>query len=169
MESFLDIALYNYKSQVQVLISVVAAMFFGGLIGMEREYANKPAGFRTHMLVAGAAALLVGLADALMHRFTSEVYGEILRTDPMRIVEAIITGVSFLGAGTIFRSGENNFVKGLTTAASLLLVSSIGIAIALNQYILATGVTSISLIVLRTMRFIDKQIEKKFNTNNFND
>lgn len=158
MDYFINTVLTDLKSQVDVLISVILAMFFGGLIGIEREYADKPAGFRTHMLVAGAAALLVGLGDALMHRFTSEVYGDVLRTDPMRIVEAIITGVSFLGAGTIFYRGENNLVKGLTTAASLLLVSGVGIAIALNQYILAFGVTMISLMVLRLMRFIDKQI-----------
>jgi putative Mg2+ transporter-C (MgtC) family protein len=152
----------NFKAQIQVLISVIVAMFLGGLIGIEREYAEKPAGFRTHMLVAGSAALLVGLADALMHRFTSEVYGEVLRTDPLRIVEAVITGVSFLGAGTIFRRGEDNLVKGLTTAASLLLVSGIGIAIALNQFILAVGVTLISFMVLRLLHFIEKKMEKKF-------
>jgi putative Mg2+ transporter-C (MgtC) family protein len=162
MDFFINTLLADLHAQVDVLISVIMAMFFGGLVGIEREYADKPAGFRTHMLVAGAAALLVGLADGLMHRFTSEVYGDMLRTDPMRIVEAIITGVSFLGAGTIFRRGENNLVKGLTTAASLLLVSGIGIAIALNQFVLAFGVTSISLMVLRLMRFIDKKIEKKF-------
>jgi putative Mg2+ transporter-C (MgtC) family protein len=162
MDYFINTLLTDLHTQVDVLISVVVAMFFGGLIGIEREYADKPAGLRTHMLVAGAAALLVGLGDALTHRFTSEVYGDILRTDPMRIIEAIITGVSFLGAGTIFYRSENNLVKGLTTAASLLLVSGVGIAIALNQYILAFGVTLISIVVLRIIRLIDKKIEKKF-------
>jgi putative Mg2+ transporter-C (MgtC) family protein len=162
MDFSVDTLIGDLNAQIQVLVTVSVAMLLGGLIGIEREYANKPAGFRTHMLVAGSAALLVGLADALMHRFTSEAYGDVLRTDPVRIVEAIITGVSFLGAGTIFRRGEDSLVKGLTTAASLLLVSSIGIAVALNQYVLALGVTLMSLIVLRLLHFIEKKLEKKF-------
>ena len=74
---------------------------------------------RCQMLVAGASALFVGLADALMQRFLIETNTQIT-TDPIRIVEAIVTGISFLGAGTIFRSKRNEEIEGLTTAASIL-------------------------------------------------
>lgn len=144
-----------FQEQLQYLLSVAIAMVLGGLLGFEREIANKPAGFRTHMLVAGAAALLIGLGDVLAQRFSLESYNEALRIDPIRIVEAIITGISFLGAGTIFRRESGGMVEGLTTAASILLASGIGIAVALQQYVLAVGVTVLSLLVLRAMRYVD--------------
>jgi putative Mg2+ transporter-C (MgtC) family protein len=132
---------------------IALAMLLGGLIGIEREFANKPAGFRTHMLVAGAAALFVGLGDALLGRFDPVAFPTIIQSDPIRIVEAIITGISFLGAGTIFRRTEQ--VEGLTTAASILLSSALGISVALQQYALAFGVTLLALIVLRGLRLVE--------------
>lgn len=80
-------------------------MALGGVIGLECELSVKPAGLRTHMLVGGAAALFLGLADILAFKFSDKVYAEALRIEPIRIVGAIITGISFLGAGTIFRDG----------------------------------------------------------------
>lgn len=138
---------------------VALAMLLGGFIGVERELADKPAGFRTHMLVAGAAALLVGLGDALIHRFNVTA-GDGLRSDPIRIVEAIITGISFLGAGTIFRrTDQKEHVEGLTTASSILLSSAIGISVALRQFVLAIGVTLLALIVLRGLIFLQNWID----------
>jgi putative Mg2+ transporter-C (MgtC) family protein len=141
-------------SQLQILLETVAAMLLGGVIGLEREIANRPAGFRTHMLVSGAAALLVGLGDALVSRFGAG--DALLRTDPIRIVEAIVTGVSFLGAGTIFRRGGEH-VEGLTTAASLLLSAAIGIAVAVRQWTVAIGVVLIALLVLRGVGVLEKR------------
>ena len=148
----------EWNPQFELILNIAIAILLGGLIGLEREIANRPAGFRTHMLVAGAAALLVGLADVLAHRFTVEDYAEVLRIDPIRIVEAIITGVSFLGAGTIFRRSQDEVIVGLTTAASILLASAIGIAVALEQYILAIGVTILCLIVLKMMSYIEHRV-----------
>jgi putative Mg2+ transporter-C (MgtC) family protein len=144
-------------SQWRILLDTAIAMALGGLIGIEREIANRPAGFRTHMLVAGAAALLVGLGDALMMRFI-EGPGALPRTDPIRVVEAIVTGVSFLGAGTIFRRVRGEQVEGLTTAASLLLTAAIGIATALRQWVLALGVVAITLVVLRGLRTLEARL-----------
>lgn len=152
----LDTLFANISDQMGLLLRVAIAMVLGALIGIEREYADKPAGLRTHMLVAGAAALLVGLADVLAQRFTAETYAEILRADPIRIVEAVITGVSFLGAGTIFRRNDAG-VEGLTTAASLLVVSAIGIAVALDQFVLALCVTVLGFVVLRLIRIFEQR------------
>jgi len=136
-----------------VLVQVAIAMALGGVVGIEREMSNKPAGFRTHMLVAGAAALFIGLADALSLKFSTEAYAQWLRIEPIRIVGAIITGISFLGAGTIFRD-KGGAIEGLTTAASILFVSAIGIAVALNLLILALSVTALVLFVLVAMRLV---------------
>ena len=158
MQEFISSLLAQYHEQFAILIDVAIAMALGGLIGLEREIAEKPAGFRTHTLVAGAAALLVGLSDILLQRFSVEIYDGILRTDPIRIVEAIITGISFLGAGTIFRSRDDQTVEGLTTAASILVASTIGISVSLDQYVLAIGVTLLSLFVLRIVKILQQRV-----------
>jgi len=150
----LEILATDIGPQLDVLAQVAIAMLLGGAVGIERELSNKPAGFRTHMLVAGAAALFIGLADALAARFASEAYANVVRIEPMRIVGGIITGISFLGAGTIFRAKDGP-IEGLTTAASILLVSAIGIAVALNQLVLALSVTVLVLLVLTTMKFVE--------------
>jgi putative Mg2+ transporter-C (MgtC) family protein len=145
----------NLEAQVHIYLDVLIAMMLGGLIGFEREAAQKPAGFRTHTLVAGSAAFLVGLSDVLVTSFAGDSTGEHVRTDPIRIVEAIVTGIAFLGAGTIFRSASGKSVEGLTTAASILLVAAIGICIALEQYLLGIAVTLTALAVLRVIRLIE--------------
>lgn len=158
MYEIISIQYAQYQGQLSILLNVAIAMVLGGFIGVEREFAHKPAGFRTHTLVAGVAALLVGLSDILLERFTVEVYSGILRTDPLRIVESIITGISFLGAGTIFRSRDENSVEGLTTAASILIASAVGISVALNQFVLAVGVTVLSLFILRMVKLLQVRI-----------
>jgi putative Mg2+ transporter-C (MgtC) family protein len=147
----------EYITQLEIIGEVALAMLLGGLIGLEREIADKPAGFRTQMLVAGAAALLVGLADALMARYLVSGNPQIT-ADPIRIVEAIVTGISFLGAGTIFRSKEGEQVEGLTTAASILLSAAIGISVAVRQFVIAVGVTLLALLVLRALGFVEKRV-----------
>jgi putative Mg2+ transporter-C (MgtC) family protein len=153
----------SWLGQFEIIGEVALAMLLGGMIGFERESANKPAGFRTHMLVAGAAALLVGLGDSLLSRFNVGTAVN-LSSDPIRIVEAIITGISFLGAGTIFRRDKGQEVEGLTTAASLLLSSAIGISIALRQFFLAIGITILALLVLRGLMFIEKWAQRRGRT-----
>jgi putative Mg2+ transporter-C (MgtC) family protein len=148
--------LAQWEAQWLILRDVAIAMVLGGLIGAEREFASKPAGFRTHTLVAGAAALLMGISDILVESFGIELYSGTVRADPIRIVEAIITGISFLGAGTIFRSDNGKGVEGLTTAASILVSSAVGITAALNQWVLAVGVTLFSLLMLRIVKLIVK-------------
>ncbi len=147
--------------QLQIIGEVALAMLLGGLIGLEREVANRPAGFRTHMLVAGAAALFVGLGDVLVAHFSTSKLAPLIRSDPYRIIGAIVTGISFLGAGTIFRRHQSEHIEGLTTAASILLASAVGISIALRQMVLALGITILVLLVLRGLRFIEKWLGSK--------
>ena len=144
----------DWSTQLYILGEVTLAIVLSGLIGLERELAGKPAGFRTQMLVAGSAALLVGLGEVLLARFSAGGDGSLIRADPIRIVEAVITGVSFLGAGTIFsRGGEQ--VEGLTTAATLLLSGALGICVALRQLLLAVGVTLLTLILLHSLQRVE--------------
>jgi putative Mg2+ transporter-C (MgtC) family protein len=150
----------NWMMQLEIVGEVGLAMLLGGAIGFEREVADKPAGFRTQMLVAGSAALLVGLADAMLLRFIIEGKTNVT-ADPIRIVEAIVTGISFLGAGTIFRKTASEQVQGLTTAASILLCAAVGISVALRQFALAVGVTLLALIVLKGLTGVEAWMTKK--------
>jgi putative Mg2+ transporter-C (MgtC) family protein len=151
----------DWLAQLTIIGEVALGILLGGIIGIEREVANKPAGFRTHMLVAGAAALLVGLGDALIRRFGASVDSELISSDPIRIVGAVITGISFLGAGTIFRHARTQQVEGLTTAASLLFSGAIGISVALQQFVLAFGATVLAVTVLRGLKLIEARIKRR--------
>ena len=116
----------NWQLQLQLVGTMLVAMVLGGAIGYEREMKNRPAGFRTHMLVAGAAALLVGLVDLLAHRYSAEVYSDLVRIDPIRLIEAMVAAVGFLGAGTIVH--QKGGVTGLTSAALFATASARRIA-----------------------------------------
>lgn len=144
--------------QYQILAYIALAMLLGAAIGLEREIEDKPAGLRTHMLVAGAAALLVALSDVMVLHFAVVVGGGLVRSDPVRIIEAVITGVSFLGAGTIIRLGSTRQVEGLTTAASILFAAALGVCVALSQLVLAAGATALVLVTLRGVGFIEHRM-----------
>jgi putative Mg2+ transporter-C (MgtC) family protein len=136
----------NWQRELWVLLDVFIAMILGGLVGLERERQHKPAGLRTHMLIAGAANVLVFLSISLSERSVDMIDDSVIGMDPIRIIQAIIVGVSFIGAGTIFKSekgGES--LKYLTTAASILFTTAIGIGVALDHYILSVGLTLIVL------------------------
>ena len=148
----MDLIDTNWMAQVELGIRITLAVFLGAVIGLERELAHRPAGLRTHAILAGASAMLVGLGDAMLAHFVSVSSRDLLQVDPMRIVQAVVTGVSFLGAGTIFRDGNTATIEGLTTAASLLLVAAIGIAVATAQVVLAVYVTGLTLVLLRVLR-----------------
>lgn len=150
----------GWSVQLLIVAEVAFAMLLGGVIGFERELANKPAGFRTHMLVSGAAALLVGMGDILVAQFAEDAGKDLIQADPFRIIGAVVSGISFLGAGTIFRGGGQQ-VEGLTTAASLLVSASIGVAIGSRQWVLAVGVTLLTLAVLRALMIVERAIAKR--------
>ena len=129
---------------------IALACLLAGSVGLERESGGKPAGFRTHMILGGAAALLVVCGKWLIRDGILEGPEEALRYDPIRIIEAVIVGVSFIGAGTILKlsDGEKGErVKYLTTAASLLFSAGIGICVAIERYVIAVGVTVLILLI----------------------
>jgi putative Mg2+ transporter-C (MgtC) family protein len=139
--------------ELQMLGKIVVAALLGGIVGIEREFAERPAGLRTHMLVGGTAAFFVMLSNLLLDSFEPR---DILTADPVRVVEAIVVGISFLGAGTIFKYRDHGeqVVEGLTTSASILSVAAIGIAIALDAYILAVGVAILNLFINSGLMYI---------------
>ena len=153
----MDFVDLNWQTQLQTVGSVLIAAILGGIVGMERELADRPAGLRTHAILAAAACLLVSLPDALLEYYAAEAAPNILRADPIRVVEAVVTGTAFLGAGTIFRAGNRGSVEGLTTAASLLLVGAIGITVALRQLLTAVLVTILILLLLRAARWFKRE------------
>jgi putative Mg2+ transporter-C (MgtC) family protein len=150
-----------YQIQFQILAYVALAMLLGAAIGLEREIEDKPAGLRTHMLVAGAAALLVALGDVMIKHFNVALGSELVRSDPIRIIQAVITGVSFLGAGTIIRHSSTHQVEGLTTAASILFAAAVGVCAALSQLVLAVGVTALVLVTLRGVGHFEQWLEQR--------
>ena len=144
------------QDDLPILMRLTVALALAGILGWERESTGKAAGLRTHMLVGVGAALFVVLGELIVLRF--QQYGELVRFDPIRVVEAVVTGISFLGAGTIFvarNREEGESVKGLTTAASILTTAAVGITVGLEHYVLATGTTVLLFIVLRVLQFFD--------------
>ncbi|MFO7635797.1 MAG: MgtC/SapB family protein [Clostridia bacterium] len=128
----------------EVVIRIVCAMIFGGLIGYEREYRKMPAGFRTHILVCVGAALVMVTSEFMLTRFSG-----IVNLDPARLGAQVISGIGFLGAGTILR--DRFRVTGLTTAASLWAVACIGLAVGIGYYFMATIAT---LLIFGTLTFL---------------
>jgi len=119
----------------EILLRLILTLVFGGLIGFEREVVHKPAGIRTHMLVCLGSALFV------------LVTLETLPNESGRIIAGIATGVGFLGAGTIFKAKDD--VHGLTTAASIWVVSAVGLAIGLGYYLMTIPAVVLILITLQ--------------------
>lgn len=133
--------------QLYILLDVALALALGGILGLEREWKKKPAGLRTNMIIAGAAALLVSLGRVVITDFNLLMETEGYGVDPIRMLHAVIVGVSFIGAGTILKSTKKTMVRYLTTAATILMSAAIGISIALKQYVLGAGVTFILVII----------------------
>ena len=151
----------NYVEELQILLQALGAVVLGGILGWEREAAGKFAGFRTYVLVCLAAMLFVRLGLALIGDAVARFPSGALRADPTRTIEALAVGISFIGAGAIFRDRSGTAMQGLTTAAGLLAAATIGLAIAINRYIVACGITLIGLIVLRAFVHLEHRFKVK--------
>ena len=120
--------------QLPLLGRLLLATVLGAAVGTEREYSGKPAGLRTNILICVGAALLTELSLIAANEFAAH---ELIRADPARIAAQIVSGIGFIGAGTILVSRGS--VLGLTTAATLWVVAAIGMAVGLRLYVEATG------------------------------
>lgn len=149
------------QAELKILLHVIIAAVLSGLIGIEREAVNKPAGLRTNMLVGGAVALLVTLGEIIVVHFRELGLTEVTSTDPIRIIQAIIVGISFIGAGMVLQITDEYKIKYLTTAATILFSTGIGISVALHQYILAVGITIFILIINFLLGLISRQLKNQ--------
>lgn len=150
--------------QLIILGRTALAMVLGGLIGIEREVAHKPAGFRTHMIVAGASALLMGMPELLVTYYRQAGVAAVVSTDPLRIMQGLIMGVCVLAGGAILRDKSSHTVKGLTTVVSMLLSGAIGIATGAGQFVLAGGTTLLGLLVLLAFNALERNFLTNRNT-----
>ncbi|QDU37497.1 putative Mg(2+) transport ATPase [Maioricimonas rarisocia] len=158
----------SLPSDLESFAMVALAGLLGGVIGFEREIADKPAGLRTHIFVAAGAALLVLLAEGAVDFFRRSGSDTEIAADPIRIIQAIVIGISFLGTGTIIHRGGDE-VEGLTTAASIFLTAAIGIAVALDRIWLAVGTTLLALLVLTMVNWIEWKLLDKSPPGNSSD
>jgi putative Mg2+ transporter-C (MgtC) family protein len=131
------------------------ALVLGAVVGWERETGGKQAGLRTHMLVCLGSCLftLVGL------RLATEMIWTGVTIDPSRIVQGIIGGIGFLGAGTLIREGVT--VRGLTTAATIWTMGAVGVASGLGYWVLAVAGVLFALVVLRVVGMFEKAIARE--------
>ena len=146
-------------NMASVMLRLTLAMLFGGMIGMERARKGRAAGFRTYMLVCLGAALTMLLSQYEYYMLTHDwasLAGEIgIRTDVSRFGAQVVNGIGFLGAGTILHEGLT--IRGLTTAASLWMVSAIGLAVGSGMFFLSTMATVITMITLVTFHTWEKR------------
>ncbi len=136
-----------------VIGRLILAVIIGGLIGFEREVKGRSAGLRTHILVSLGSCLIM-----LTSLYVFDIYKYSATLDPARIAAGVVTGIGFLGAGAIIRSGEA--VKGLTTAASLWLVAGIGLGIGCGFYTASLITAILAIFVLFFLKQLEKTIAK---------
>ncbi len=134
-----------------IIIRLVMALALGGVIGLEREVHGRQAGLRTHILVCLASALMM-IVSIQMSSLGQGI-------DPSRIAAQVVSGIGFLGAGTILRMGAS--VRGLTTAASLWTVAGIGLAVGAGFYTGALVTATLTLVTLWVLHFIEKALKLK--------
>ncbi len=150
--------LVNYEL-VDLSYHLGAALLAGSLIGIERSFNGRPAGFRTHALVCVSSALLM-LATTYQPAWLGRVPLETVRTDPTRMAQGIMTGIGFLGAGVIFKEGLT--VRGLTTAASIWMTAAIGTLLGIGLVLPGALATGITLFTLALFRLLESKMPTRY-------
>ena len=145
-----------------IALHLMLALAAGAIIGLERSYHGRPAGFRTHALVCMSSSMLMVLT-VYQDTWFAALTLENANVDPTRMAQGIMTGIGFLGAGVIMREGLT--VRGLTTAASIWITAGIGIMIGVGFYFPAGIVTAMTLIVLSVFRWIERRMPIEFYAN----
>jgi putative Mg2+ transporter-C (MgtC) family protein len=146
----LTFGLPGSKEMAQVLIRIAASALLGACIGIQREKVGKPAGIRTHILVSlGTTVFILGCARAGM------------QSDALsRVIQGIVTGIGFIGAGSILKLDAERDIKGLTTAAGVWMTAAIGVTVGMGELGIAITATIITLVVLMLAGSIEKYLRK---------
>ena len=144
-------------TDMQMIGRLLLTLLLSGLIGLERQVHRRTAGLRTHILVALGSCLIM-----LTSMYVFDIYKDMVSLDPARIAAGVITGIGFLGAGTIIRDPEG--VRGLTTAASLWVVAGIGLAVGTGFNKIAVIATVLVLVVLHFLRYAESKLFKEPKT-----
>ena len=146
-----DVTAFN-PNNLEMLLRLLAALVAGTIVGFERTYRGRPAGFRTHALVCMTSCLLM-LVTVFQSQWVLEKSDYLIRLDPTRMAQGIMTGIGFLGAGVIMKEGPT--VRGLTTAASIWITAAIGILAGIGFYFPLVVSVALTILVLSILRVIE--------------
>jgi putative Mg2+ transporter-C (MgtC) family protein len=145
---------HTHTPELEIALRLIMAALFGGVLGIEREMRDRPAGLRTHMLTSMAAALFTVITFEIFHTVRS--LENTANVDPIRIIEAVTAGVAFLAAGAIIQNrGE---VQGLTTGAGMWLAGALGVTCGAGSYRLAIIATVLAFIILTGLRRFERYL-----------
>ncbi|MDA9496069.1 MgtC/SapB family protein [Bradyrhizobium sp. CCBAU 11357] len=145
--------------ELVIIVRVAGALAIGAMIGFERTFHGRPAGFRTHSLVCIASSILM-IVTVYQNQWMTLLEHDAIRTDPTRMAQGIMTGIGFLGAGVIFKEGLT--VRGLTTAASIWVTAAIGILVGIGFWFAAFVGALATLMVLALFRLIEARLPSEF-------
>lgn len=147
----LTFGLQDRQQVVRIVIRLLAALVLGGLVGTQRQRTHKPAGLRTHMLVCLGTVVFVTSCGAVGMAFDAQ----------SRVIQGIVTGIGFIGAGSILKLSQEHEIKGLTTAAGVWMTAAIGVSIGLGAIGIAILATALTLIILAVATKLDKLLQAK--------
>lgn len=150
--------LRTHIPESEIILRLTLATVLGAIIGLDREVRDHPAGLRTHMLTAAAAALFTVLTLELYHD-VREDGGDRFNADPIRVVEAVTAGVAFLAAGAIIHG--RGTVRGLTTGAGMWLAGAIGVACGIGRFTIALIALVLTMVVLSVFKVVERQLFPK--------
>jgi putative Mg2+ transporter-C (MgtC) family protein len=136
-----------------ILIRLAVSLFLGGAIGLEREFSNKPAGLRTNILICTGATMMMALSGMILAAPASG------GSDLLRVAAGVITGIGFMGAGSIIRAGGH--VQGLTTASTMWAVTALGLVVGAGYYLAAAVFTAVIMLTLVAFRRLEAVVPKK--------
>jgi putative Mg2+ transporter-C (MgtC) family protein len=153
----LEVWLSNFANSIQyeMVFRLILAALLGGIVGMERGSGDRPAGFRTHILVCAGSALIMLVSMYGFEGFDRLPFRYPTNRDSARIAAQVVSGIGFLGAGTILHEGIT--VRGLTTAASLWMISAIGLATGAGMYFVSVAATIITFLTLTAFHSVEKR------------
>jgi len=140
-------------SEWEIILKLILSCILGGMIGLERESLNRPAGLRTYTLVCMGSALAMVVSLEMYYQFQATV-----NADPGRIAAQVVSGIGFIGAGTIIREGPT--IRGLTTAAGIWVVGCIGLAVGAGMYIPAVATSILVLFILIYFRRLEERVSR---------